>query len=161
VKLYAETLSVTPTVSTSPAHTANDAVTGLMTFSLSDYQLQQDSFEIRGARITDKSNQAANIVLVLFHTNPSNSTFTANSAFAVHANDLASITAVLQFTTHASFSANSVSYVDSVAKIARYTRLTSTTGALYGAAYTTGTPTYATTSALTFYLDVLSNQYGS
>lgn len=161
MKLQPEVVSASPTVSTSPAYTANDAVGGLMTFSVSNYMLQQNSFEIRGGRITDTSKQAANINLVLFSDNPTNSTFTDNSAFAIANADLPLVMAVIQFTTHASFNANSVSFVDSVSKFGFFKRLSSTSGAFYGAAYTTGTPTYAATSALTFSLDLMPSQYGS
>lgn len=159
MKLYCETVSATPTI-TAGAYSANDAVGGILTFNLPEYFLQQGSFEIRGGRITDKGAQAANLVLVLFKSSPAG-TFTDNAAFDPADADLALAFGAIQFTTHAAFSDNSLSYVDSLSKLGKFTQLSATTGAFYGAIYTTGTPTYASTSDLTVYLDLISNQYGS
>lgn len=159
MKIYHETVSATPTI-TAGAYSANDAVGGILTFNLPEYFLQQSGFEIRGARVADKSGQAADLVLVLFSASPAG-TFTDNDAFDPADADLGIALGAIQFTTHAAFSDNSLSYNDSFSKLGKFTRLSESTGAFYGAVYTTETPTYGSTSDLTFYLDLISNQYGS
>ena len=143
--------SATPTITSGSAYAAGDLIGGKLTFSNAVLSSLRHA-EVVGATLADASKQNADIDLVLFSADPTSTTFTNDAAFAVHANDLSKIVAVVKFRAspdYVSFSANSVAVVDTVAKRFRSTGSSSPFDAIFGALVSRGTPTYTSTSALT------------
>lgn len=146
--------TATPTITSGTAYAAGDLIGGKLTFSNAVLSSIRHA-DIVGAVLRDSSKQSADIDLVIFSADPSATTFTNDSAFAVHADDLAKVVAVVKFrnaTDYVAFSANSVGIVDNLAKKVRTTGTTNPSNvfdALYGALVSRGTPTYTSTTALT------------
>jgi hypothetical protein len=138
-------VSVTPTVSTSPAYTAGDLVGGKMTFA-NVIRAASESSILRQVIITDLAMQSAELDLILFDADPSGTTFTDNAAFDIADADLVKIIGILTLAA-----ADYAAFVDSSAGI-----ITSQLGivpasgtSLYGALVTRGTPTFAGTTDVT------------
>ena len=94
---------------------------------------------LRSLVIADKADQKADVDLVLFDSDPTNSTFTNNAAFVVHDSDIDKVTAVIPVTTHVDLGTASVSYASAVDAL-----LTGDAdGKVYGALVVRATPTYA------------------
>lgn len=149
--IVSDFFSATPTITSGSAYASGDLIGGKLTFSNAVLSSLRHA-EIVGATLLDASKQNADIDLVLFSADPSSTTFTDDSAFAVHADDLAKVIAVVKFrasSDYVSFSANSVAIVDTVAKRFRTTGTASPYDSLFGALVSRGTPTYTSTSALT------------
>lgn len=89
-------LSVTPTVEGTPDYSDGDVIGGKMTLSAIARQAG-GSGRIVWAHVYSKVDIGASIPIrvLVFNANPSNSTFTENSALSVHADDLAKIAGVL------------------------------------------------------------------
>lgn len=141
----------TPTVDTS-AYADGDLIGTKLTFSNIFANIVEHGL-LRQVQLLDKVKQGETINLVLFSEDPDSTTFTDNAAFAVHADDLDKVCAVIPLTTHQAFSVNGVSYADNLQIPVRAT-LTDTTDrderrTLYGALVSGGTPNYSTASDLT------------
>ncbi len=146
----------TPTVSTTPAYTAGDVVGGKQTFA-SVFRTGVGSGILQSLSIIDKSSQAAGMVLTFFSADPSASTFTDNAAFAINAADMAKVVAqVVVPNTAYNPSLGGIQFAQ-VAGIGKVLAMAAAGTTLYMVAYTTGTPTYGSTSALTFGIDVLND----
>lgn len=136
-------VSQTPTVSTSPAYTAKDAVGGLLTFAGIGA-----AGVLFGVTVIDASQQRPSLELVLFDR-----TFTAsvdNAIFAPSDADLANCLGVVAINSWADFSTNSVAQVSGVA----LPYLLSGTS-LFGQLVTRGTPTFVATSDIAVIVSVL------
>lgn len=108
------TISVAPTVDTSayasgdlvgPKQTLTDAGAGAGLGSSTGGQL---TGIIHSVTITDLENQSADFDLVVFSSNPSNTTFTDNAAFDIADADLPKVVCVIQVTTNVAFNDNAV-----------------------------------------------------
>jgi hypothetical protein len=144
MRIEAVWLSQTPVVSTSPAYASGDAIGGLMTFDLSGFK-PTTGLLLQAATLYDKAKQSALIDCILFDSNPSSTTFTDNAALAVNAADLGKIIGVVQLSSYAAFSANSVAYAAGIAvPIQGLPNVASPS--LYASLVSRGTPTYASTS---------------
>lgn len=106
--------SVTPVVSASPDYSAGDAVGGLMTFT--SVCKTTNTIQVNSVTITDKANQAVAYDLQLFSSNPTNTTFTDNSALDVNTSDLAKLLPVISLNTtdHFSYVSNGISSLSSL-----------------------------------------------
>jgi len=145
-------VSATPTVDTS-ANISGDVLGTLMTFN--DAILAGTGIaKLKRVWITDTSKQSANVDLFLFGSNPTASTITTNTPFACPAADLVRIVNIVHITTHSVASATGVSYIDLDRSIRSATPVAEGGYTLYGVLVSRGTPTYASTSALTVYLEI-------
>lgn len=135
-------VSQTPTVSTSPAYTANDCVGGLLTYA-GMARVSGAGGTLTDVIVVDKGNQKAPCYLVLF-----NQTFTAgtdNAAWNPTESDFDNVVAVIpiaagDYVTQGSASL-AVAHIKNLA-VAYLCNVTS----LYGQLWTTGTPTYTATT---------------
>lgn len=137
----ARRVTVTPTVSTSPAYTAGDAVGGLMTFT-SAHGTSGGKFIIDTVTILDLAKQSAALDLVLF-----DQSFTASTDNAVFDPSDADAANVIGFVpiaagNYADFNDWSVATVRNVGLAGALSGSTS----LYGQLVARGTPTYAATT---------------
>jgi len=142
-------LAVTPTISTSPAYTAKDAVGGLMTFS-NAVRASGGSGTLLAVQVEDKGQQMKDLDLVLFDR-----TLTAptdNSIFAPSDAELATCIGVIPITAgaYADFSTNSVA--DAYAGLPKPFVLNGTD--LFGVLVARGTPTYTSTGDLVVTLTI-------
>lgn len=144
-------ISQTPTVSTTPAYTAKDAVGGLLTFA-NAVRASGGSGLLQSIHVVDKGQQMANLDLVLF-----DATFTAptdNAIFAPSDAELATCVGVIPIYAgdYNDFSTNSVATKPAVGL-----EFVLAGTSLFGALVTRGTPTYTSTSDLTVILTVLQD----
>ena len=108
--------SSTPTVSVSPNYSSGDAMGGLITFTNFGRRNRLAVEEFGGAGIiqsvviTDLAAQSLNIDVIFFDTNPSNTTVTDNATLDVHDTDLLTILGIVNVTSWADFSDNSVGF---------------------------------------------------
>lgn len=139
-------ISVTPTVSTSPAYTAKDAVGGLLTFA-NAARNSGGTIVIDTAVVIDNGQQMPALELVLF-----NQTFTAssdNAIFNPSDGDLANAIGVIALSNWSDFSGNSIATRTGLGLAAA---LTGTS--LFGQLVTRGTPTFVATSDITVILTI-------
>lgn len=140
-------LSVTPTVSTTPAYTAKDAVGGLLTFT-GAARAAGGTIRIEAAQVVDKGQQMKDLDLVLFDR-----TITAptdNAIFAPSDAELAFCVGVVPIFagSYSDLSTNSVASVTS--------GLTAVLNGsdLFGVLVARGTPTYTSTTDLVVTLSI-------
>ena len=150
-RLLAVRLQVTPTVSTTPAYTAKDAVGGLLTFS-NAVRASGGTGRIEAIQIVDKGQQRADLDLVLFDR-----TFTAPTDNAVFApTDAETLFCVgwipVGAGNYADFSTNSVAAINNVGL-----EFVLNGTDLFGALVTRGTPTYTSTSDIVVTLTILQD----
>lgn len=151
VKGRTKTITATPTI-TAGAYAANDAVGGELTFT-DALRESGGSGVILDVVITDKAKQNAALKLVLF-----SQTFTEtadNAAMTVTDADLVSCLGVIDIAAgdYDDFADNSVATVTGV----NLGVVASGSANLFGQLYTTGTPTYVSTSDLQVRLVVLQD----
>jgi len=136
--------SATPVVDTS-AYATGDLIGGKLTFSPPAGTSYQGTGYIVSVSITDKADQAVDLELVLFHTNPSSTTFTDQAAFDPADADLAYVSSVIALassTTFFTYNDNGVHFLGSLA-------IPFKGKTLYGALVSRGTPTFAAASDVT------------
>jgi hypothetical protein len=139
-------LSVTPTVSTTPAYSAGDAVggkqslVGALPFLGTAARLQQ-------VFLMDKGNQKAAMDLLFFDQDPTAATITDNAAFA-GSTAVANIIARVPIAAADYVTVAGVAYATKSGLNVELASAADTT--LYVAAVTSGTPTYVSTSDLVF-----------
>ena len=142
-------ISQTPTVSTSPAYTAKDAVGGLLTFA-NAVRTSGGNAVLQSVIVIDNSQQRPSLELVLFDR-----TFTAstdNAIFAPSDGDLANTVGVVAVNSWSDFSTNSVATVDGIGKA-----LVLNGTSLFGQLVTRGTPTFVATSDIVVIVTILQN----
>jgi len=137
--------TVTPTVSTTPAYSAKDAVGGLMTFT-GVARANGGSGRIVKVVIEDKGQQMASLDLVIFNTAPSAPTDNAifNPTDAELAPNLCEGVIPISGGSYADFSTNSIANVQANLPFKCAAGSTSLTGVLVAR----GTPTYTSTADL-------------
>ena len=150
--LTTRSVVVTPAVSTTPAYTAGDNVGGKLTIPVVGLTSEGT---IAWIVLTDKGKQNAAMQLIIFFTDPSNTTFTDNGALTVHDLDLVKIGVVVAIAA-----ADYVSLVDSsvAAKEVKLPFAVPSGGTLYGALVTSLTPTYTSVSDLQLRLNITQQQ---
>ncbi len=137
----------TPTVSTTPAYTAKDAVGGLLTFA-NAVRASGGSGQLLTVTVIDNSQQRPSLELVLFDR-----TFTAstdNAIFAPSDADLANCIGVVAINAWSDFSTNSIATVSAVG-LGFVLNGTS----LFGQLVTRGTPTFVATTDIIVAVDIL------
>lgn len=144
-------LQVTPTVSTTPAYTAKDAVGGLLTFA-NAVRASGGSGRIEAVQVEDKGQQRADLDLVLFDR-----TFTAPTDNAIfNPSDAELLTCVgwipIGAGNYSDFSTNSVAAINSVGL-----EFVLNGTDLFGALVTRGTPTYTSSSDIVVTLTILQD----
>ena len=148
-------VSTTATVQAA-AYSANDVVGGLITLTgVCVSALDRPTGIIHSVVITDKAAQDVDYDVVFFDTNPSNTTFTENSALTLSDTDLPTIVGVAQVTTHVAFSASGVNILHGANIPFRITD--TSTNAIYACIITRGAPTYASTSDVTLRVGILQD----
>jgi len=140
-------ISVTPTVSTTPAYTAKDAVGGKLTFS-NAARTSGGSITIQTAVVIDNSQQMPSLELVLFDRDFTAST--DNAAFDPTDADLANIVGVVKIGDWSDFNDNAVAMRTGIGLSAK---LNGT--ALYGQLVTRTTPTFVATNDITVILEII------
>ena len=159
---FTAVVEATPTVSTSPAYTSGDSVGGKISLSpavraISTPQVVVGTGTITSVIITDKAKQSAEIDVIFFDTDPSNTTVTDNGALTIHDTDLLNIVGIANVNTWKDFVDNSAGTTS--ATIAYPFVLNETSGTadttLYVALVTRGTPTFASTSDITLRVGIL------
>jgi hypothetical protein len=144
-RILAVTVKVTPTVSTSPAYSAKDAVGALMTFA-GCARANGGTGRIVRVTVEDKGQQMAALDLVIFSTAPAAPT--DNSVFAPSdaelATDLCEGVIPISAGAYSDFSTNSIATVPCSLPYKCASGSTSLTGVLVAR----GTPTYTSTSDL-------------
>lgn len=139
-------LSVTPTVSTSPAYAAKDAVGALMTFS-NAVRASGGTCRIDGVQVVDKSQQRPDLELVLFDRTLSAPT--DNAIFAPTDAELATCVGVIYIGGWSDLSTNSVADVP-------YGREVVLNGTdLFGVLVTRSTPTFVATTDIVVILTII------
>jgi hypothetical protein len=141
--------------STSPAYSTADNVGGKLTFA-NAARVSAGSGLIQSAIITSKKVQTAAFDLVIFSTDPSNSTFTDNAAQDIHDSDIGTtniIVGIIHINDGNSFTDASVHQALNQALPFSLPSGTS----LYGALVIRGTMTLTTTTDLTIALRILQD----
>jgi hypothetical protein len=142
-------ISVTPTVSTTPAYAVKDAVGGLLTFS-NAARASGGSIILQSVVVIDASQQMPALDLVLFDRTFTNST--DNAIFAPSDTDLAFAVGVIPISNWADFSTNSVA---TRFGLGHNIKLNGTD--LFGQLVTRSTPTFVATTDLTIILGLLQD----
>lgn len=108
---YTRTVTGNATVDTSTGYVSGDLVSTKLTFqSVGEFPAsdQRSSGLIQSVIVHDNSAEAINMDVVFFGSDPSNTTFTDNSAFDCHDDDLPKILGVASITDWKSFNDNAV-----------------------------------------------------
>lgn len=142
-------ISQTPTVSTTPAYTAKDAVGGLLTFA-NAARTSGGTIIIESVAVIDNSQQMPALDLVLFDRTFSAST--DNAAFDPTDADLANVIGVIPIASWADFNDNSVATRYGLGLAAK---LDGTS--LFGQLVTRSTPTFVATTDITVIVTVIQD----
>lgn len=142
---FTNVVQITPTISTS-AYTAGDAVGGKQT--IANAVRTPGTAILDSISITDISNQKAALEILIFNADPSATTITDNAALAINSADITKIIARISIAS-GDYVAIGTLAVATVKGLGIALKAASGT-TLYAAVMTTGTPTYAGTSDLTF-----------
>ena len=135
------TISQTPTVSTTPAYSAGDAIGGKLTFANAT-RVAAYSGRVKSVIVTDQNKQNVVIDLVLFNADPSGTTFTDNSVLDVADADMVKIIARVPLVDWTNLNDNAFCAVNNLSLDFNLASGTS----LYGCLITRGTPAFAATN---------------
>lgn len=146
-----DVVTVTPTVSTSPAYASGDSIGGKWTIS-GALRTAGKTAVWQSLSMLDKGNQKPAGDLFIFRTDPTAATLTDNAAAVFSTND---VDVVARVTVAASdwVTVNSKAYL-SLSNLGRVLKASSGT-TLYAAFVTTSTPTFASTSDITAHFGFL------
>lgn len=138
-------ITINPTVSTSPAYTAGDAVGGKETLT-SAVRVSGGYVELDSIEVIDRSNQKPALTILFFDSDPSAATITDNAAF-VFSTDISKLVAQVLIAQADYTTTNSIG----VACIGAIKKVIKASGSanLFAAVVTTGTPTFAGTTDIT------------
>lgn len=144
-------LAVTPTVSTTPAYTAKDAIGALMTFS-NAARFSGGSCRLDAVQIEDKAQQMKDLDLVLFDR--SITAPTDNAVFDPTDAELANCVGVVNIGAgmYADFNDNSVAVVNNVGL-----EIVLNGTDLFGVLVARGTPTFVATTDIVVTLTILQD----
>ena len=145
-------VSETSPTNTTSAYAAGDLIGSKLTFS-SCARVAAGSGVILNAVLSDLDAEDIETDLVLFDSDPDATTFTDNSAFDPHDNNLLDIIGVVTFDDYSDFNDSSVAVENNLGIAFNLTTGT----ALYGALVTRGAPTYTTTGAIQTRIFVLQD----
>lgn len=150
------TVPIEPTiaVSTTPAYSIGDCVGGKITLS-SALRAAGKGAILQSLFLRDTSNQRAGLELLIFNADPSASTLTDNAAVAIHANDVGKVIRRISIAASDYITIDSKAWAD-LSPGGRALHAASGVD-LYAALVTTGTPTYALTTAIGLRLGVMQD----
>lgn len=147
-------IAVAPTVSTTPAYTAGDAVGGKLTLA-SAVRLSGGNGLIQSVVLADKGKQSVALDVVFFNADPSGTTFTDNGALTIADADLLKIVGHVSVAA-ADYSAFVDNSVATKAGLGLAFKLASGTS-LYACIVARGTPTYTSTSDVQLLVSILED----
>lgn len=145
----AKRIQVTPTISTSPAYTAKDAVGGLLTFAAAA-RASGGSLVVQSVQIEDKGQQMPALDLVLFDR-----TLTAptdNAIFNPSDAELATCVGIVSTGTWSDLSTNSIAVINNVGL-----EVVLNGTDLFGVLVNRGTPTFPGTGDIVVTITVLQD----
>lgn len=147
----------TPTVDTA-AYSSGDLIGGKLTFT-NLLRPSVGSGYVMGVTIKDLAAQASDLDVILFETNPSNTTFTDQAAFDIADGDLAYAKTPISLgsSSRFAFNDNSVHAIGSISMPIRARTSSALSGTVYGALVSRGTPTFATAADVTVCVWVLQD----
>ena len=131
-------ITATPTVSTSPAYTAGDAIGGLIKLE-SIHLTGASRATIKSIRVVDLAKQDSNLDIIFYISKPATSG-TDNTALDLADADLSLILHVENITAYDDFADNSVAGVSTIDVTF------APTDAIYAQMIARGTPTYVATT---------------
>lgn len=134
------TVSKTLTVDTA-LMAAEDLIADKVTIAGSEISRSGRASILQSLTIFDASDQAAALGIILFKSDPTNTTFTKNAAFSIHANDEAKVCGLIKVAATDYF-ATSAKQMACIQNLAIPIQL-SDEEKLYAAVVSAGTPTYA------------------
>lgn len=143
----------TPAITAASAYASGNVVGGLLTFA-DVANAEPRSGLIQDVALYCKSAQTFLFDLILFHTNPTASTFTDKAALAVAAADFNKISTVIHGSDWTSLGTPSYAQANNLAREFKLPALSTT---LYGVIVSRGTPTFASTSDITAVVKTLAN----
>lgn len=144
----------TITVSTSPAYSSGDCVGGKLTLS-SIVRTAGGTALVQSLFLRDTSNQKAALELLIFNADPTSSTLTDNAAAVIHANDIDKIVRRISIAASDYVTIDSKAWTD--LSVGGKPIKPASGSDMYAALITTGTPTYAATTAIGLRLGVLQD----
>jgi hypothetical protein len=144
-------ISVTPTV-TAGAYSSGYSVGAKQTLNGVTFLTQGGTGYIQSVKMTDKAKQNAITVVTFFNADPTGSTLTDRGALNIVAADLSKIIGTITINNFTTYSATSVGVATG-----QMIDFSLATGTIYAVAMTLGTPTYASTSDLTFTYGIEQN----
>lgn len=152
-------IRVTPTIQASPDYSTGDLVGGKLTFFGALSSLTGTGIVV-GGTIADNAAQVPDVDLVIFESDPSNTTFTENSALDIADADLKKIVAIISFRSddQYTFASNGIEIASGKAKMVRaLTPQGRKNSTLYGAMVVRETYNAAAVDDLTVTLHTLAN----
>ena len=156
----ATVVAVTPTVTASSAYSSGNVVGGVMTFS-NIFRTGGGSGVLASCLVVDRSNSKPALTILLYSKNPSNGTYTDNSAFVFDSTDAVNLvrTVTVASTDWVTLGAYAVADVGAIGKVVYNgeSQAASVLKNLYAVAVTTGTPTFNAATNLTFKVGVLQD----
>lgn len=138
-----------PTVTASSAYASGNSVGGLLTFA-NGVRFAGGTGLVQSALLQFKSAQSGNYDLILFSSNPANSTIADKTAFSLAVADYNKVIGAIPISYYTSLGTPSVAEALNLAL-----PVISTTTSLFGALVTRSTPTFASTSDVQVTLQVI------
>lgn len=148
--------SVTPTISASSIYASGDQLGGIMTISNAVRNLGGTGL-LKGITVIDGDNQGAKIDVLIFKSSPTVSS-SDNAAIDIAASELVSkLLCRVTIDTTDYTTVKAATNAEATKECSRSIEAASDSRDLYAVAVVRGTPTYTTTSALTFKFDILQD----
>ena len=144
-------VNATPTISTS-AYASGDLVGTKMEFMIASGLSAENSAYLSQVVLLDKAAQGSPLDLIVFSSDPVNTTFTDNAALAIDDADLDKVAAVVSIIDYVSFVDNAVADVH-VGRVLQADE----DGKVYACLVARAAPIYGSTSDLTVRLGVSAN----
>lgn len=147
------TLNATPTIDTA-IYASGDLVGGKLTFAGAAKE-GVGSGTVHNVVIQDLDKESANYDVIIFNSNPTETTFQDQSPLDIADSDLSKVVCIVSVTTHATFADNGVSYANGTNCV--FEIADASTPTLYAALVVRATPTYTTAADLTLRLSILQD----
>lgn len=152
IETSSRTISVTPTIDAN-IYASGDFLGGLQTISGAG-RVGVGSGVLHSVLVSDLDKEGADIDILIFDSNPSGTTVTNQSAADIADADTPKIVCVIQVTSDSAFNDTGVSFATGQNCIFKGD---TATGTIYAVAVVRGTPTYASTTDLTFRYSILQD----
>lgn len=149
VVIQRKVVTATPSVDKTNAYANGDLVGGKLEFSDAGRHSVR-SGKVVAVTVVDDGKQAANLDVLFFEADPTNTTFSDNDAFDPADADLQNAVGFVQITNYSQLNDNAVGFNQSLC----VPFLLDTGSTLYGAIVSRGTPTYTAKDDLTVRLHI-------